>query len=315
MLDAIRRSYREVRREVYERATRPSSGDSALHVRNQQCLRAQVEGVCAAATLTPYRSESPTARTALWHHLWSKNRYAGIRSQTATNEISDLTPLFDNYSWFSDRGWDFESHGHRVINAGAHAADFLARSGPFLGLRAVGNVPKLRKIVNVGRQYMKYFDDHRNAHALAFVTDDLEQIHVWAIHQRLLALGYTADLTALHFMMDIGFQVIKPDLVISRLFLDWGWLKYAIPDLPVDLTRLDLIGRGRYGTRFLYTKPRVYRPVIDLAREIVAGIDQADLTADIGWCTVNPLREFDLFVVKAGQLPEQGWGIESRLYS
>ena len=58
----------------------------------------------------------------------------------------------------------------------------------------------------------------------------------------------------------------------------------------------------------------MYKPVIDLARGIVSDLDVGTLVADIGWATNNPMREFDIFVVKAGQLPEREFGVERRLY-
>ena len=164
------------------------------------------------------------------------------------------------------------------------------------------------------RSFKRYFDEHPNAPALDFVTQNLSQDDTWAVHDQLLAGGYKADLTALHFMMDAGFQVIKPDLVISRLFLDWGWLHQAISSIPADLKREDLEGKGKYASRFLYTKPIIYKPIINLAQDIVQGINENERVADIGWATTNPIREFDIFVVKAGQLPEKEFGIERRLY-
>lgn len=175
-------------------------------------------------------------------------------------------------------------------------------------------MPKLKKIVTVARAFKRYFDEHPDAAAIEFVTRGMPAGNVWRVHDQLLKAGYTADLTALHFMMDAGFQVIKPDVVISRLLLEWGWLHHAIPSLPADLTRYDLQGEGKYGSRYLYTKPTMYKPVIDLARGIVSDLDVDILVADIGWATNNPMREFDIFVVKAGQLPEREFGIERRLY-
>jgi hypothetical protein len=77
---------------------------------------------------------------------------------------------------------------------------------------------------------------------------------------------------------------------------------------------VDLEGKGKYGSQYLYTKPVIYKPVIDLAQRVVAQLDSTELIVDIGWATNNPIREFDIFLVKAGQLPEKEWGIERRLY-
>lgn len=314
MIDEMRTKYRQVRREVYERATKPVVASDRCHTDNQLRLQERVEAVCNRANLSHWSAATNEARHALWNHLWTKNRYAGIRAQIATNEIAQLTALFDNYSWFCEPGWNIESKGHTVQSAGVLARSFLERTGQFANIQTVGNIPKLQKIVSVARRFKRYFDDYPNAAAIDFVTRSLRSDDTWAVHDQLMESGYTADLTALHFMMDTGFQVIKPDVVISRLFLDWGWLHHAIPSLPDDVTRADLLGKGEFGTRYLYTKPTIYKPVINLARTIVQGVEAGDLTADIGWVTTNPIREFDIFVVKAGQLPEKEYGIERRLY-
>jgi hypothetical protein len=315
MIDEIRAKYRNIRRQVYEQATLPVVANETQHAENQSRIREGVETVCNRANLAHWSAATDDARRALWNHLWTKNRYAGIRAQIATTEITQLTPLFDDYNWFCDPGWDIESKGHTIHSAGSLARNFLERTGPFATIQTIGNIPKLKKIVAVARHFKRFFDEHPNAAAIDFVTRNLKPDDTWAVHDQLMEAGYTADLTALHFMMDVGFQVIKPDIVISRLFLDWGWLHYALPALPADITRADLSGKGNYSTRYLYTKPIIYKPVINLAREIVRGIERQELVADIGWATINPIREFDIFVVKSGQLPEIKFGIERRLYS
>jgi hypothetical protein len=273
-----------------------------------------VTALCNGASLSHFDVATQAARIALWHHLWTKNRYAGIRAQIATTEIDQLTALFDNYDWFCDAGWNIQSNGYEVRTAGNLARSFLERTGHFATIQTIGNIPKLKKIVAVARRFKRYFDENPNRTALDFVTHGLSSDDIWAIHDQLMEIGYTADLTALHFMMDVGFQTIKPDFVVSRLFLDWGWLHFAVPSLPPDVARDDLRGKGHYGTKYLYTKPALYKPIINLAREIVSGTNVDVLTSDIGWATSNPIREFDIFIVKAGQLPEPEYGIERRLY-
>jgi hypothetical protein len=149
---------------------------------------------------------------------------------------------------------------------------------------------------------------------LNFVTGGHPTSDVWAIHEHLMSIGYTKDLTALHFMMDLGFPVIKPDIVITRLFLEWGWLRMVVPNLPGDLSPDDLRGKGKYRQRFEYVKPNMYKAVIELARQIVGVTSQEELIADTGWATENPLREFDIFTVTYGQVPDNEWGVMRTLY-
>lgn len=314
MLNEMREKYRQIRREVYENSTKPINCIGKTHTANKSIFQTRVTNLCENANLGRWNEPTHEARTALWNHLWTKNRYAGIAAQIATNEISQLTPLFDDYAWFTDSDWDIKSKGFTVQSSGKLIRNFIDKTGPFKGISTIANIPKLKKLVTVARSFNSYFLTNPNAPAIEFVTRKLNVDDTWSIHNQLLDIGYTADLTALHFMMDTGFQVIKPDVVITRLFLDLGWLHHAIKSLPNDLTRQDLIGKGTYGTKYHYTKPKIYKPVIDLANEIVKGIQPQQLSSDIGWVTSNPIREFDIFIVKAGQLPEKEFGIERRLY-
>ena len=95
------------------------------HLENKLRFQNRVVEICSQANLANWCSATSEVRHALWHHLWTKNRYAGIRAQIATTEITQLTPLFDNYSWFCDPGWDIESKGYKIQSAGALAYSFL----------------------------------------------------------------------------------------------------------------------------------------------------------------------------------------------
>ena len=58
----------------------------------------------------------------------------------------------------------------------------------------------------------------------------------------------------------------------------------------------------------------MYKPIIEVALEIVSITKQQELKKDIGWVTCNPIREFDIFIVKYGQKPEKEFGVERTLY-
>jgi len=311
----MRATYRAVRNLVYEEATRPTGDDRQCYEGNKRDLKQQVTRVCADANLDLVSAPDELSRLRLWHHLWTKNRYAGIRAAIASKEIEDITDQFCNYRLFGSSQWDLVSKGQEAFLAqsGEMVRSFMQRTGPFTGKQTIGNVPKLRKIIAVARAFAVYADERPFACPISFVIGDNCSSDVWSIHRHLMGLGYTADLTALHCMMDLGFEVIKPDIVISRLFLKLGWLHKITCTLPTDLTANDLLGNGAHGRRYLYFRPAMYRPIIDLARLIVSDINNVDLIEDIGWATDNKLREFDLMMVKFGQLPEPRWGIERRL--
>jgi len=314
--------YRKTRKVVYEEATRPLSNNPDIHSKNKKRLKKSVEKLCDDAELRKYRGTDKNTATAIWHHLWTKIRYANILSQIATTEINDIKSVFDDYERFSGEDWNIEVLGH-TFKGGLQVHNFFNRGGYFLNKQTIPNVPKLVKIISVARLLIDFLNNKgTNTAVLNFIKNGYSDEDVWAIHGHLMEIGYRGDLTALHFMMDIGFPVIKPDIVISKLFLDWGWLHKIIPELPKDLHFEDLQAKGKkgkpfkgkYGRRFIYTGERMYKPVINLAREIVSKTKQADLEKDIGWVTGNPIREFDIFLVKYGQQPEKEFGIERTLY-
>jgi hypothetical protein len=307
--------YRKTRKAVYEEATRPLSNNPDIHRKNKERIKERVGKLCDDADLKKYCGTDKDTATAIWHHLWTKNRYAGIRSQIATTEIGDIESIFDDYEIFSGADWEIETSGHIVIRGGHQVHDFLNRTGDFINKQTIGNVPKLVKIVSVARLLTTFLKNKdANTPVLDFIEDGYSDKDIWGIHKHLMKIGYRSGLTVLHFMMDLGFPVIKPDIVISKIFLDWGWLHKKIPDLPKDLSVRDLQGKGKYRQGFIYTSEKMYKPVIDLAREIVSRTKQEDLKKDIGWVTCNPIREFDIFLVKYGQKPEKEFGVERTLY-
>ena len=299
-LDLMKMSehYRKMRIDVFQKATRPEDGSAAGHERNKNKLKERVLALCDEADLSHYAGSDESAACRIWRHLWTKIRFAGIRTVIAEKEIQDIGFVFDDFRVFSKPSWDIHARGHVLVSAGSAAQHFLDRTGLFKECQTIGNLPKLCKTVSVARRLADFMDRKGpNVPALHFVTNGRPANDVWTIHEHLMGIGYTADLTALHLMMDLGFQVMKPDVVISRLFLRWGWLAQIVPQLPVDLSKT-------------YTKAVIYRPIIDLARKIVDVTEQTALVSDIGWATNNPLREFDIFVVKYGQVADRDFGIE-----
>jgi hypothetical protein len=314
-LGAMSEHYRNVRKAVYEQATMPFDGSMHEHELNKEKLRQKITALCNAANLDHYIGNSVDAALKIWRLLWTVNRYAGIKNTIASKEIEDIAFVFDHFEVFCEQSWEIEANGHCLKRAGADAQHFLQRTGPFTERQTIGNIPKLCKIVNVARGLKKFLAQKPAATpVLDFITKGNPTSDVWAIHKHLMSIGYTSDLTALHFMMDLGFPVIKPDIVITRLFLEWGWLHKVVPNLPPDVSPEDLRGQGKYRSRFQYTKPIMYKPVIELARQIVGVTSQQALIADIGWNVTNPLREFDIFTVTYGQVPDKEWGLTRTLY-
>jgi hypothetical protein len=124
--------------------------------------------------------------------------------------------------------------------------------------------------------------------------------------------------------MDLGYEVMKPDRVMARAFFQLGWLGQIV-ELPANIREEHIIppssdedpekaeDEERPGTQFHYIHPNISRPIVDLSRLIASRVREADLVRDIGWCTDNKLREFDIFMVKYGQDPEPKLGLHRKL--
>lgn len=309
-------TYREIRKMVYLKATQSHETDH--YNANKNLFKSKVLKVCNNSYIEKYLDESSQTQINIWNQLWTKIRYAGIKAATASREINDIACEFDIFENFSKPEWDIniiqdKAKRKPILDyGGKYVHEFLGRTGKFTGKMTVGNLKKLEKIIKLARSYNRHISE--NKLAIDFVKAQCNIKDVWEVHENLQRIGYTKDLTALHFMMDVGFEVIKPDIVITRLFLHLGWLHDVINGLPADLSMDDLIGKGAYKTKYCYTKAKMYKPVIDLARTIVKATSSEDLDSDIGWSTNNPLREFDIFMVKYGQEPDPNWGITLNLF-
>lgn len=319
LLDDMANTYRDVRRRVFEEATLPANGDLETHRRNQKTLRERMTSICQAANLKNYGfgSSNAVARQyadAIWKQLWTKIRYAGIKAQTATTEIAHIEFYFDDFDNFVSSAWDIESRAHELLGGGRMVRSFLNRSGPFKDKQTIGNLPKLKRTVDVARRFANAVEAGKPP--IDLILGGLAPEQVWEIHQRLIReVGYGGPLTALHFMMELGLNVVKPDIVLTKLMIHWGWLQSYFDDVPNDVSEASIRGTGRkYGGRYQYNKRFMYGRVIDLAREILKRVSQKEMKEDIGWVTNNPIREFDLFLVKFGQKPEREFGIERTLF-
>lgn len=301
--------YRALRKAVWEQATLPPDA-SALpqHIRdarqkaNQALLHKEITDLCNGADLRLYQGNSPAVADAIWRIMWTRIQNAGVSSTNAARWIAALTPHFDNWSQFANAGWN---------KGGALRSNFC--NGKYASGGYNPQQARLHRTVESARKFAAVLAAGRNP--IDYVQDTLAANDVWNIQANLLNNGYRADITALHLMMDLGYQVIKPDIVMSDLFRKFGWLHQDQPSIPADITYDDLRGnkfaRGTgYGTKYLYNSRRlVYETVVDAAIDVAAHVSPKDLKRDIGWVTDNPTRELDIFLVKFGQLPQNSWGL------
>jgi hypothetical protein len=312
--------YREVRRRVWNEATRAPGDSTTEQTRNQERLRAAISDVCDRARVDRYAGAGEDAARLLWHEMWTKMRYAGIKARIASGEIASLARgagNFDDFRMFTSPAWNISgSHRGRDFEpstTGRQALAFLTKTGVYKDRNVVANVSKLKKTVAAARALAAYVDRSPSTPVLEFLTGGRSD--PWKIFDHVERTAYGGGLTAIHLLMDLGFPFVKPDIVLSTLFLRWGWLHLGDPSLPADLKPADLRGEGALGTKFKYDQPRMFRVAILVAQQVAAAVNADDLRSDIGWCTDNTLRELDLFIVKFGQEPEPNFGVVRQLES
>jgi hypothetical protein len=299
--------FREIRKKVWFDGTlgKPE---------NQRKLREKVVGLSNKAQLDFWRTNDLDVRVQLWKQFLDKIFYAGFKAATVNAALPDIYRMFGDYKSLCVTEWDVRLDGKQLSAAsGRLALQYLqVKDG---SQRKICHPMKIRKVVKVARFFAEYFDKHPQAGALSLLMQGEESQDVWLLSDRLTQVGLSGQLTQLHLMMDLGFDCIKPDVVISRLVLRLGWLAHFSQELPADLQEVDLRGDGNYGSKFLYTNGIVIKPIVDLARSFASKMRQREkaLESDIGWVSSNPIREFDIFMVMYGQRPDPSGGIEKQL--
>jgi hypothetical protein len=306
--------FRDIRKKVWFEAT---LGDPE----NQRKLREKIVRLSNEAKLDSWRTNDLEVRDQLWEEIIDKIFYSGFRAVTVQKALDDIHHTFHDYKSLCGPDWEVRLDGQQCsAGSGQLALQYLQVKDA--SQKKICHPMKIKKVVTVAKSFARYFDEHPQAEALSFLMQGDETRDIWLLSERLDAMGFSGQLTQLHLLMDLGFDCIKPDVVISRLVLGMGWLAHFSQELPADLKeaalnpKKDKEGKyGKYGRKFAYTKPVVFKPIVDLARQFATRMRQQEkvLEADIGWKSSNPIREFDIFMVKYGQKPDSTWGIMKQL--
>lgn len=284
--DEMARIFERIRDAVFQEATRLSHDYPAeKYAANQAAFTAKLRELCSNARLRPEMTADE-----LWFQVWAKIRYAGFKAAFASGEIERLSPYFSDFRALGGPEWHFDpseaAHGKAV-------REFLNKDGRFAGISYSKLAPKLRKILLVAAKFRSF---PPGVPALAALFGDRYcesgDEAFWQAHARLAEhVGFT---TALHVMMDVGFNCVKPDIWMVRLMCRLGWIEN-----PLSASTEDGVIRKRY------QKPEVAAAVITCARRIVESMNP--------WHPEAPMREFDFVMVKYGQKPGE-FGIVRSLH-
>ena len=270
--------FERIRAAVLQEATRPSPYDAKRHAENQAKFTKMVEDLCEDAHL-----HADMTADDLWRHVWEKIRYAGFKAEYVNEEIKRLTPFFKDFRVLTGPEWRFDP---QRIAHGKAVREFLDKNGRFAGVSYSKLAPKLRKILAGAARFQAFPPGGQPLAAL--LGDDYADPGdeaLWRTHARLAELvGYT---TALHVMMDIGLDCVKPDIWLVRLMCRLGWIEDALPAASTDA----FIKKN-------YQQPRIAVAVITRARQIAQAMH--------AWHKDAALREFDIVMVTYGQKVTHG---------
>jgi len=309
--DQVFEEFRGIRKRVWFEAT-------GNKLENQCKFKQMVVELSDIANLNHWNPSTQQVRSELWMQAVEKIFYAGFEAAkvNAGATLSHRCRTFGDYEILCSPDWEVRLKSGRLREgSGRLASEYLAKNGPANG--RIRHPTKIGKIVKLGRFFSKYFEENPDASALSIITQGKDSEDVWVVSESLDEMGFSGRLTQLHLLMDLGFDCIKPDIVISRSALSLRWLIRFAPELPADLQEADLRGEGKYRTKYQYTNDLIIRPIVDLAREFASRIRQERkaLEEDIGWASSNPIREFDTFMVSYGQRADATVGIEKQLWS
>jgi hypothetical protein len=216
-----------------------------------------------------------------WRRAAIKPFYAGKRSSGIRKKEAHMLSLLGDPEELCHGDWD--------PRGGARFQGFMKDEGCVPNplsleatIRAARNLVRVRR-TNKSRSLINYYVRDRD-----WQTPSPMQ----TVHERLrshLGLGYV---TTLHFMMDLGLPVVKPDRVVNRLAIRLGLIdqyerKGRTYPLPLAITGDEAYKLG--------DKPEFNWPLQSIFREIA---DNAGIT----------MRTLDRIVVKLGQQPDEDYG-------
>ena len=313
--------FEAVRQTIIDRATEPLSYNPEEHKNNKDKLIHKVDKL---SKISEYNAS--IGIDDLWKLMYELIFYSGTRAKKASDEIES----FEKYSVFSDfrklvhRDWNFDkkewvkfrkyykniygsswlkhiinNKNARLLykthfkNTGIKAFQLMTKTGEFKGIKFSAMEDKMVKYITVAKHL---FDKENSCPGIPILEQftgpnyKFEDYRFWGIHCQFAYL--LGEITAFHLMMDLGFNTVKPDRVLTYLFSKLGWLEVFPPEVTKEYVNKN------------YNNPRVWRDVIDKALHLKKVIPDH---------YSNPLRQIDIWIVKYGQQPEDSFGITKNL--
>lgn len=293
--------YEKIRDMVLDEATSPATSKEE----NKALANKTLEELCR-----PFDPKLPPEE--FWYECWTHFRWAGIKASIGSRDVKahEDAGVFEDFNLLCLPEWNYlekipQKNDGKYDGWGKNAkAYLLGKEFPYNTKGIIKNRQKLKKTIMVARALNKAVDDYGTKEYLRgifgedfyedFINDDLESIQKWVESYCNLIDGDNT-ITTFHLLTDLGFNCVKPDIVLTDLFYRLGWLKDS--GLPEGLDRKQI--RNRYRDKSVYTS------VQRAAREIAKSITPLHGN--------NAIRELDWIFVKYGQEPEPNRGILTKL--
>jgi len=220
-----------------------------------------------SAELEPYKhlGEKPLTDDDCYRKLVHIVFYSGFRAATVSAKLGVIDEHFPNYKRVAD--YD-EDDIQRITN----------------DPRMIKHEGKIRACVQNAKAIRKLVSQHGSFHAfLKSLPPTRSDREILALRDKFRDLfDFLGNITAFHFMTDIGLPVLKPDRVIQRIFKRLGLVDESQRD---DALNVALI---REGQKFADATGHPIR-YIDIVFVAYGQVESKELGLDHGICLeINP---------------------------
>jgi len=311
--------FEKLKATIVEIGTKPIPYNETEHNKNKEKLTKRIEQLCLQSKFDPNISTDD-----LWKKMYERIFYAGTKSDKATKEIASIEKfgVFDDFRDLVKPEWDFEkkewdnfssnwkvetksktnwlnlakksqkwdsSINKHFVKTGRKTINLMTKQDEFNGIKFSSLTHKVEKYILIARFLNVFEKSSPSIPILEIFTGsdyNFKKEKFWQIHRDFSKL--TGEITALHLMMDLGFDTIKPDRVITHLFAKLGWLE----GIPNNSTENDITK--------IFRKKKIYTDVIEKALYLSRQLEEK---------YSYPTRQVDIWFVKYGQEPEEDFGI------
>lgn len=308
---------------ILEEWTCPTPYDATIHETNKSKLQNVINDMCNDCLFN-----KDISYDALWEQMYTKVFYSWTRAEKASKEIESIKQhgVFDDFRDLQSPAWNFDksewkeftnywkkevgnkanwlqlakksphwyqSRKSTFTNTWESTLILMTKSERLSDVKFSALDAKMEKYIKIARFLCSLEKSKKYNTVLDYFTwwdYNFEDEKFWGIHDKFAGLLW--DITALHLMMDLWFKTVKPDRVLTYLF--------------VKLWRSEIFSKDTVKEVIMnkYQERRVWEDVIEKALYL-----ERLLWGDYK----NSLRALDIWIVKYGQEPDENFWLTKNL--